>query len=84
MFVAIIAFASQTGTFVIAEGIENKQMLDFIRHPNLNELDNQIGAQGAQGYLLGRPSQTPEWKGDASIRSGRPRVVVPSLQGSRS
>lgn len=76
VFVAIIAFASQTGTFVIAEGIENEQMLAFVRHPNLHGLDHQMGAQGAQGYLLGRPNRSVEWPAPASIRSGRPRVTV--------
>ncbi|MBA3628992.1 MAG: bifunctional diguanylate cyclase/phosphodiesterase [Actinobacteria bacterium] len=76
VFVAIIAFASQTGTFVVAEGIENEQMLAFVRHPHLHGLEHQMGAQGAQGYLLGRPNRSVEWPAPASIRSGRPRVTV--------
>ncbi len=76
VFVAIIAFASQTDTFVIAEGIENEQMLEFVRHPNLHELEHQIGAQGAQGYLLGRPSRTVESPSSTSIPSGRQRVTA--------
>jgi len=76
VFVAVIAFASQTGTFVIAEGIENERMLAFVRHPDPRGLEHQIGAQGAQGYLLGRPNRTVERPAPASIRSGRPRVTV--------
>ncbi len=76
VFVAIIAFASQTGTFVIAEGIENEQILAFVRHPHLHGLDHQIGAQGAQGYLLGRPNQTVELPTSISNRLGRSRVTV--------
>ncbi|MBA3350803.1 MAG: bifunctional diguanylate cyclase/phosphodiesterase [Actinobacteria bacterium] len=76
VFVAIIAFASQTGTFVIAEGIENEHMLDFIRHPNLHEFEHQIGAQGAQGYLLGRPRQTIQRSPSISNHLRRQRVTA--------
>jgi diguanylate cyclase (GGDEF)-like protein len=76
VFLAIIAFASQTDTFVIAEGIETEQMLAFVRHPNLHELGHQIGAQGAQGYLLGRPNRTVERPAPTSIPSRGMRVPL--------
>ncbi|HET8911307.1 MAG TPA: EAL domain-containing protein [Ktedonobacteraceae bacterium] len=44
----ISAIALETSAFVIAEGIENVEMFDFAR---------QLGVQGVQGYLLGRPSE---------------------------
>lgn len=70
VFVAIIAFASQTDTFVIAEGIEDENMLAFIRSPDLNNTGRQSGAQGAQGYLLGRPSEDIELAPSVPTRSG--------------
>lgn len=76
VFVAIIAFASQTDTFVIAEGIEDEEMLNFIRSPNLQESGQQKGAQGAQGYLLGRPNQSIELAPAVSTRPGRLPVTA--------
>jgi diguanylate cyclase (GGDEF)-like protein len=45
----ITAIARETAAYVIAEGIENVEMFDLVR---------QMGVQGVQGYLLGRPSET--------------------------
>ncbi|MFL5654465.1 MAG: EAL domain-containing protein [Ktedonobacteraceae bacterium] len=45
----ITAIARETSAYVIAEGIENIEMFDLVR---------QMGVQGVQGYLLGRPSET--------------------------
>jgi len=44
---AIVAFAGETRSFVIAEGIETPDML---------ALADRLGVQGVQGYLLGRPA----------------------------
>ncbi len=44
----ITAIARETAAYVIAEGIENVEMFDLVR---------QMGVQGVQGYLLGRPSE---------------------------
>ena len=54
VLVSVIAFARETGTFVIAEGIEDDEMLALARWPRPAEAD-LLGAQGLQGYLLGRP-----------------------------
>ena len=54
VLVSVIAFARETGTFVIAEGIEDEEMLALARWPRPAEAD-LLGAQGLQGYLLGRP-----------------------------
>ncbi len=51
---AILAFALEAGTFVIAEGIENEAMLDFLCQAARESPDRQVHA--VQGYLLGRPS----------------------------
>lgn len=38
----------QVNSYVIAEGIENIEMLNLVQ---------QVGAQAVQGYLVGRPNQ---------------------------
>jgi EAL domain-containing protein (putative c-di-GMP-specific phosphodiesterase class I) len=50
----IIAIAQATGAYVIAEGIENIEMLDFVCRTGTR----QAGIQGVQGYLLRRPNET--------------------------
>jgi len=53
----IVAIARETGSYVIAEGIEDQAMLDLVRAPwGLPEVGR--GIQGVQGYLVGRPSET--------------------------
>ena len=47
MAAAFIAFASRTGTTIVAEGIETEAELNAL-------LD--LGVHLGQGYLLGRPS----------------------------
>src|SRR5712691_7600341 len=49
VFVGIITIARESQICVVAEGIENAEMLAFVQ---------QAGVQYAQGYLLGRPSET--------------------------
>jgi diguanylate cyclase (GGDEF)-like protein len=51
----IIAIARETGSYLIAEGIENRELLDFacIAHTPGNVVT--AGIRGVQGYLLGRP-----------------------------
>ncbi|HZT13661.1 MAG TPA: bifunctional diguanylate cyclase/phosphodiesterase [Candidatus Baltobacteraceae bacterium] len=51
----IIAIAREAGSFVIAEGIENMQHLQFLRELQYQRHDLSFGVHGAQGYLLGRP-----------------------------
>jgi EAL domain-containing protein (putative c-di-GMP-specific phosphodiesterase class I) len=53
---AMATFARQTGAFVIAEGIEDEDTLEFLRR--VNDRDPSLTAiiQGGQGYGLGRPS----------------------------
>jgi diguanylate cyclase (GGDEF)-like protein len=48
----IIAIARETGSYLIAEGIENAEMLDFVRSAHI---PNSAPVRGIQGYLLGRP-----------------------------
>jgi diguanylate cyclase (GGDEF)-like protein len=59
VLLAIMAFARESGSFVIAEGIETEAMLELARDPNPRGEARAIGAQGAQGFLLGRPAPVP-------------------------
>jgi diguanylate cyclase (GGDEF)-like protein len=56
VLMAMATFARQTGAFVIAEGIEDEETLEFLR--SVEALDARPGAiiQGGQGFELGRPS----------------------------
>jgi EAL domain-containing protein (putative c-di-GMP-specific phosphodiesterase class I) len=44
---ALIRFAEETGSKIVAEGVETQEELNVLRQLNVNK---------AQGYLLGRPS----------------------------
>ncbi len=53
VLMGVTAFAHETGAFVIAEGIEDDEILDFV-----NTLPTRTGSpqiDGGQGYGLGRP-----------------------------
>ena len=56
---AMATFAWQTGSFVIAEGIEDPDTLAFVR--GIDESDLRAGhvIQGGQGFGLGHPSDQP-------------------------
>ncbi len=57
VLMAMATFARQTGAFVIAEGIEDEGMLEFLRAVNqAHELASDAIIQGGQGFGLGRPS----------------------------
>jgi EAL domain-containing protein (putative c-di-GMP-specific phosphodiesterase class I) len=47
---ALIGFATETGSRLVAEGVETQEELDALR---------EIGIGKAQGYLLGRPGPLP-------------------------
>jgi diguanylate cyclase (GGDEF)-like protein len=56
VLLAMATFASHTGAFVIAEGIEDEDVLEFIRHIHQGEFSREAIIGGGQGYGLGRPS----------------------------
>jgi diguanylate cyclase (GGDEF)-like protein len=57
VLMAMATFARQTGAFVIAEGIEDEDILEFLRAINEeHELASDTIIQGGQGFGLGRPS----------------------------
>jgi EAL domain-containing protein (putative c-di-GMP-specific phosphodiesterase class I) len=59
VLMAMATFAWQTGSFVIAEGIENEETLAFLRQ--IDDIGLRAGhvIRGGQGYGLGRPSPEP-------------------------
>ncbi len=56
VLMAMATFASQTGAFVIAEGIEDEDMLEYLRALDESDLASGAIVRGGQGYGLGRPS----------------------------
>jgi diguanylate cyclase (GGDEF)-like protein len=70
VLMAMATFASQTGAFVIAEGIEDEETLEFLR--TIEELTLRPGRiiKGGQGFKLGRPApQAPD---------GSPSALAPA------
>jgi EAL domain-containing protein (putative c-di-GMP-specific phosphodiesterase class I) len=55
----IVAFARRAKTYIIAEGIETPEMLAIVRAASVPEGGSGEELQGAQGFLLGRPSESP-------------------------
>jgi diguanylate cyclase (GGDEF)-like protein len=55
VLLAMATFANETGAFVIAEGIEDIDMLDFVRRLENDMTVARPRIHGGQGYGLGRP-----------------------------
>jgi EAL domain-containing protein (putative c-di-GMP-specific phosphodiesterase class I) len=53
ILMAVSAFAHETGAFVIAEGIEDDEVLDFVNGLRARDISPSI--DGGQGFGLGRP-----------------------------
>jgi diguanylate cyclase (GGDEF)-like protein len=56
VLMAMATFARQTGAFVIAEGIEDEDTLQFLLGIDERDLSAETVIQGGQGYRLGRPA----------------------------
>jgi diguanylate cyclase (GGDEF)-like protein len=54
---AIVAFSRVTGAYVIAEGIDDVAMLDFVDRVGSAGTADARGIRGAQGYLLNAPRE---------------------------
>jgi diguanylate cyclase (GGDEF)-like protein len=81
VLMAMATFARQTGAFVIAEGVEDEEILGFLRAINEeHQLASDAIIQGGQGYGLGRPSHQLTPRSPSILRTGpeRPRPV-PSI-----
>jgi diguanylate cyclase (GGDEF)-like protein len=75
VLLAMATFARQTGAFVIAEGIEDQETLNFLRSIDQHDISAEAIIQGGQGFGLGRPSAdlSPELLADlAQTRVHRP------------
>jgi diguanylate cyclase (GGDEF)-like protein len=55
----IIAIARETKSYLIAEGVENLELLDFVFRAHVPSPGAFEGIRGVQGYLLGRPAVGP-------------------------
>lgn len=55
VLLAMATFAQQTGSFVIAEGIEDTETLDFLCHVHETGFPEERLIQGGQGFGLGPP-----------------------------
>jgi EAL domain-containing protein (putative c-di-GMP-specific phosphodiesterase class I) len=56
VLMAVAAYASQTGSLVIAEGIEDQDTLDFLGEIDTHDLVPGRIITAGQGYGLGRPA----------------------------
>jgi diguanylate cyclase (GGDEF)-like protein len=59
VLLAIAAYATSTGAFLIAEGIETEELLAFVRRADRLQGARPLVIGGGQGYLLGRPAPHP-------------------------
>jgi diguanylate cyclase (GGDEF)-like protein len=67
VLMAMATFARQTGAFVIAEGIEDQETLQFLRGIDDHDLQVDTIIQGGQGFELGRPSPEMPPDGDGGV-----------------
>jgi diguanylate cyclase (GGDEF)-like protein len=79
VLMAMAMFASQTGAFVIAEGIEGEDTLEFLRGLNEHDPASSAIVRGGQGYGLGRPSPHLSPEPPALLHDGwvTPPVTLP-------
>jgi diguanylate cyclase (GGDEF)-like protein len=74
VLMAIATYAAQTGSFVIAEGIEDEETLDFLASIDMRDVQPQRIIMGGQGYGLGRPAQ--HVASEPPVLLARPRPFV--------
>jgi diguanylate cyclase (GGDEF)-like protein len=75
IFTGITAMARQMHSYVIAEGIEDVEMLDLVQ---------EVGAQAVQGYLVGRPNQVlPSAQELQALRPSARRASLDHLAAAR-
>lgn len=71
---ALVSFAAEAGTVLLAEGIETAQQLTMLR---------TLGAEWGQGYLLGRPGPLPAGGAYRPPAGVQWRAARPPLRGLR-
>ncbi len=74
---AVLSYAAETDCYVIAEGIETGEILDFVRSLRLRL--HHAHVHGAQGYLLGRPGPGFDVPGGTALGQEAP---VPAQRGT--
>jgi diguanylate cyclase (GGDEF)-like protein len=70
VLLAMASFALHTGSFVIAEGIEDNDTLAFLQSTDAEELRTRPVVRGGQGFGLGRPS--------AELPAAPPELLAPA------
>jgi EAL domain-containing protein (putative c-di-GMP-specific phosphodiesterase class I) len=84
VLMAMAIFAHQTGAFVIAEGIEDDETLEFLCGIDSRDLSSSTIIQGGQGFGLGRPSQEVSPRAPSILRgihSREPRETINGWAG---
>jgi diguanylate cyclase (GGDEF)-like protein len=77
VLMAMATFARQTGAFVVAEGIEDEDTLEFLRAINERDLSSSAIIQGGQGFGLGRPLPDLSPRSPSLLHDARSRAVQP-------
>jgi EAL domain-containing protein (putative c-di-GMP-specific phosphodiesterase class I) len=77
VLMAMATFARQTGAFVIAEGVEDDDTLQFLRRINERDSSSHVIIQGGQGFGLGRPSPDLPPESPAILS-----LTVPTAEGA--
>jgi diguanylate cyclase (GGDEF)-like protein len=83
VLMAMATYAHQTGAYVIAEGIEDQETLDFLDAIDDHDVRIDRIIQGGQGFGLGRPApgdaiaKAP----DLLVRPGEPTVFLSNRDG---
>ncbi len=75
VLMAMATFASQTGAFVIAEGVEDEETLAFLRRVDEPVQRAESLIQGAQGFGLGRPSPAMPTETTELLRQAAPSLI---------
>jgi diguanylate cyclase (GGDEF)-like protein len=84
VLMAMATFARQTGTFVIAEGIEDRDTLEFLRSIAKDDPSSHTIIQGGQGFGLGRPSHDLSPQSPAILHDGRDALQTARMPSGRS
>ena len=71
VLMAIATFARETGAFVIAEGIEDQETLEFLQRLGNRAMQGETIIQGGQGYGLGRPASAIDPVTPSELRGAR-------------
>jgi len=76
VLMAMATFARQTGAFVIAEGVEDEDTVQFLRGINERDPSSSAIIQGGQGFGLGRPSPDLSPESPAILHSSQSRPAA--------